>query len=302
MKDNKNEFDKDLSDYVSQEPDDNDLEDSVSEEDIAKLGKLDKANKILVRVAVIVCSIALIVVLISFLPKIIWMIDYTKDFVEDQQAGKDQEQTNSPIQSTDSKPEFTYVYITNRVGDNAVGQKSLQGIVMIQNTGNTNLYLGSSQFDVEDENGNIVAVENYINGYPQIIEPGEYGVYYESISSENLDMSKTYTLVPHLNIYKCNSTPIRFDVSDITFTHEYSRIKALGKITNNTSQTYDTCIVAVIMYDAEKRIIGICTTVEEYKAGETKGFEASYYSYFDETAEDVAWYDVYAYPHQYQFD
>lgn len=201
-------------------------------------------------------------------------------------------------EKTKNNPSFSYYVFPYKAGENSYGQQSIQVCILIENTGNTNLNLGSAQIDVENGKGEIVAIENYVTGYPQIIKPEEIGYYYAEIGCSDQDISQELVITPHFNVKKTNIKPIRFEVTNVTLSDESPRIYARGKVTNSTSKNYTSCRVAVILYDENYNVIGIADTVESYNAGETKGFEAVYYSYFGETTADVYDYGVIAYPYQ----
>ena len=61
-------------------------------------------------------------------------------------------------------------------------------------------------------------------------------------------------------------------------------------------------MVVIICYDESGDVIDVIYSYKSYAAGEKKGFEISHYPSIDREVSDIASYDVYVYPHQYQFN
>lgn len=192
----------------------------------------------------------------------------------------------------------------NRTVINSIGTPYIQGVVVVKNTGNTNLYLGYAQFDIEDETGKLVASRRSVDGYPQVLAPGETGVYFDEISVENLDPAKMYNIEAHLDVKKATVDLIRLQYSDIDIHDDNHQlyIYILGRVTNQTKKDYSSAKIVAICYDADGKIIAVPFTYGEFAAGETKGFQMAEHSMFGNTSADIARYEIYVYPHQYQFD
>ena len=61
----------------------------------------------------------------------------------------------------------------------SIGSAWIQTIVEITNTGSKNLYLSSGAYDLEDENGGLIASKTMVSEYPNVLAPGEKGYLYE---------------------------------------------------------------------------------------------------------------------------
>jgi len=75
------------------------------------------------------------------------------------------------------------------------GKVYAQSIVGITNTGTCSIDLGVNRYDLEDVNGELISSENSINSYPNIIEPGETGYYYDILHVKNLQIPQELNIV-----------------------------------------------------------------------------------------------------------
>lgn len=304
---NRNEFEDDLNEYISQLPpkkrikhyDDDDDEDEEYYRP-SFFARFLKGIRI-------VCYVLIAIAIISIVSNIDFNsyssnVDQT---VGSNKTGKTQQVENSKSQSSKpiQKSEYEIVGIYGCTTINSIGSPYLQGVVVIENTGNTNLFLNDATFDVEDENGNLIASRGYINAYPQIIAPGERGVYFEEMNIDTLDTSKSYKLIPYLDVEKATVNLIRLNYSDVKIQEgSYGiYIDVLGRIHNTTKNDYSSALVAVICYDSNGKVIDVIYSYETCKAGEKRGFEISHHPTFDISVSDISRYDVYVYPHQFQW-
>lgn len=178
-----------------------------------------------------------------------------------------------------------------------------QGIVEITNTGNTTLYLGSGKFDIETEDGTLIASNSSIDAYPQIIHPGEKAYYYNTRSIDKLDPSLTYRIVPRVVAEEATREQIYLATSDFRIeANEYGRLNAIGRIENTTGKEQSNLMIAVICFDSNGHPILLLNTLpDQMQPGEKFGQECSTtYQPTDITIDDVANFVVYVYPRQYQ--
>lgn len=219
---------------------------------------------------------------------------------QDTNKGTTTQKQDSKKPAQNSKYDIVSVY--GDVATNSIGTTYMQVAVVIENTGNTNLYLDDASFDIETTTGELVASVSGVYGYPQVIAPGERGVFFEAFSNDNLDEAQAYNLVPHLYVKKATVDLIRFEYSDIKIQDDSYSISILGRVHNNTAKDESTAKIVVICYDKNNNVIDVIHSYKDFAAGEKKGFEISHYPRIDIKASDIANYDVYVYPHQYQFD
>lgn len=175
--------------------------------------------------------------------------------------------------------------------------------VPVTNTGDSNLYLSSGTMDLEDQEGHLVDSINLVSVYPEVLQPGETAWYYEETMVEGasgIDLK----VLPHVDVKKAKVDCVRYDVTDVAITdNTYGGIKITGRVENTTDEDASLPYVVVFMYGADGQLIGSAFTItDELKAGEKIGFSMSTFSsYKGFKASNVANYEAYAYPTQFQF-
>jgi len=80
-------------------------------------------------------------------------------------------------------------------------------------------------------------------------------------------------------------------------------MKILGRVENNTSKKGTLVYVVANLFDADGKLICCVYTILEndLSAGSKVGFEMSTYSYTNFAIDDIASYEVYAYPTQFNY-
>ena len=199
--------------------------------------------------------------------------------------------------------EITYKNVESWI--NSIGTTWVQVIAEIKNTGTVPIYLSSSSYDLEDSTGQLIASKQYISTYPQIIKSGEKGYMYDETSLENAIEGKL-NVIPRISAKKATVACIRYEVSEITISDtSYLGPKMSGRIQNTTTKDEDGLIYVVgILYNNDGNPIGVLYDIitENLPAGNKIGFEATSLS-MPKTVNTstIKTYQVYAYPHQYQF-
>ena len=188
----------------------------------------------------------------------------------------------------------------------SIGSNWMKIAIPITNTGTADLYLNDCSVDIESASGQLLQTKSYINGYPEYIKPGETGYYYEETTRSFTETD--VKVVPHVEIEKATNDVIRYDVSDITIQENtlYGAklgVKIMGRVENKTSKKGTLVKVAANLFDANGNLLCTCFTYLEndLAAGSKVGFTMSTYSFRDFAPEDVASYEVYAYPTQYNW-
>ena len=211
-------------------------------------------------------------------------------------------QTTVPTQTEQTT--FEIVQNTCDLGINSIGTAYLRCVVVIKNTGNTNMYLSSSKMDIEDESGKLITTAN-VSAYPDVITPGENAVFCEYVKlDDDADTNGKYTIVPKIEAKKARVPVERLPVTDFSLSEDkYSGFKYVGRVENTTDEEQALYTIAVILYDAEGKVIGTDFTYSDKLApGEKTSFEGSFmYNYFGVTLEDVARHEVIAFTYQLQF-
>ena len=181
-----------------------------------------------------------------------------------------------------------------------------QGIVVVENTGDVDLYLDSSTFELEDAEGSLLCTVEYVSAYPQVLQPGEIGWFYEDSMFQLSEPAEGAVLTPRLQIKPATVDCIRFPLTDVRVEYDdvYKRLTLLGRV-ENTSETEQSMIyVAALLYGADDAPLGaIATIVQNVAPGTVAGFDQMALSLPEDiTAEDVNRIDAHAWPYQFQFN
>lgn len=182
------------------------------------------------------------------------------------------------------------------------GMLTIKCFAMVENTGDTNLYLGTGEFDIEDENGHLLETIEFVSPHVQVIAPGEIGVYYSSTYFEKGDPQKQYNLIPKLDIKKATVPLIRYKLSDLSLTESYyGSVELLGKVQNTLDEPESLCYVSVICWDDLGNVIYADSSLilDDVMPGEWESFEVRVGV---DSISQISEYKVYAYPFQYQFN
>lgn len=194
-----------------------------------------------------------------------------------------------------------------KVWTNSIDTVWAQTIVAITNTGDADLYLSAGSYDLEDENGALVASKTLVGVYPQIIAPGETAYMYDETTLDNSPIAEgELNVVPRCNVRESKSQYIRLPLSDVQI-HEddYGTIKMMGRVENNGNQDLEMVYIEAMLFDADGNPLGHCFTIltDTLAMGDKIGFEMSEFCFPpDVDLEDIADYSITAYPMQYQFN
>lgn len=194
-----------------------------------------------------------------------------------------------------------------KVWTNSIGTVWAQTIVTITNTGDTDLYLSAGSYDLEDENGTLVASQTLVSVFPQIIAPGETAYMYDETTLDNSPISEgELNVIAHYNIRESTSQYIRLPVSEVqVYENDYTGIKVMGRVENNGNQDLELVYIEAMLFDADSNPLGHCFTIltDTLAMGDKIGFEMSELCFPpDVELEDIADYTITAYPMQYQFN
>lgn len=188
------------------------------------------------------------------------------------------------------------------VTTDSIGSKYVQVSWAVKNTGKVNLYLKTGSADIENSSGTMEDSVSMISAYPEVIKPGETGYYYERTLYDG-SATSGLNVVPHAEVLKATVDCVRYAVSELSVKEEqYFGAKVVGRVENTTDETDTMAKVAAILFDSNGKLIGVEFTYidGDLAAGDKKGFECSSLR-TDLHASDIAKYEVYAYPNQYQF-
>lgn len=230
-----------------------------------------------------------------------------QQFVDNYQFNKnkqsdDNKKTENRIE-TEKQKDTTSYEITNAnavTWVNSINSTECRVVVEIENTGNTNLYLSSGSYELEDSSGKLVACKSYVSTYPEVLAPGEKGYMYDVTYLDD-GVEGKLTVVPHPEVEKAEVDLVRLDVSDIAISErKYGGIKMLGRVKNTSDEEQTWVYVVAFLYDSDGACIGVMDDIvtDGIAVGDQIGFEMSDY---DIELGSVSTYTVCAYPWQIQF-
>lgn len=204
------------------------------------------------------------------------------------------------------EPVISYEIVDNdcSVVSSSFGTVYLVGSVSVKNTGNTNLYMNTATFDIEDKDGKLIDSSRYISGYPQVLLPGETGVFYTESSSDKVNVKETYKIVPTVDVYETELEAIRCPVTDVSLTDsKWGGVDIVGRVENTTGVEQTSMNVAAVLFDKDGNVLDVERAyVNTMAPGAKMGFSTRTSSSLKFKAKDVASYIVYAYPYQYDWN
>lgn len=186
---------------------------------------------------------------------------------------------------------------------NSLGTTWVSVAVPVKNTGNVNLYLSSGTIDVEDASGSLVKTLKMVNVYPQVLQPGETAYYYDETTVDGDLPSEGLKTIPHVDVKKAKVDCIRYATSELSAKDTaYSGAKITGRVENTSDNAESMVYVVANIFDASGNLLAQQFTIldNELQPGEKIGFETSNMGY-EFSVSDIADYEVFAFPHQYQF-
>lgn len=207
--------------------------------------------------------------------------------------------TEKPVETEVAAPSSKVTYSMGEIYHNDLGASWIRGLVQICNDGNVPLVMKPSALTFTDPNGNIVCTMENVSFYPQTILPGEFGYYYEETPLDSayegeLSVECTSNSVPTSNDI------IRYDVAHTgIFDAPYGGLQLVGQITNQSEQTGKMICLCAILFDSEGLPIGILQQImtDPLEAEQSIPFVLESFMLPEGiTAEQVANYQVYAYP------
>ncbi|MBQ6266239.1 MAG: hypothetical protein IJK64_00540 [Clostridia bacterium] len=175
--------------------------------------------------------------------------------------------------------------------------------IPVKNTGTENLYLSSASVDIEDASGNLVKTLSMVSVYPQILKPGETAYYFNETTAEEALPAEGLKAIPHVSVKKASADCIRYAVSETAVKDsDYYGAKVSGRVENTTDEVGKMVYVVAQLFDANGQLLAQQFTIldNDLQPGEKIGFETSNLG-SNIAAADVASFEVFAFPLQYQF-
>ena len=224
---------------------------------------------------------------------------------QDESSSSTSSESNSESESNpESEEAYEITYSNAMVYTNSIGTTWVQVITEIENTGTADLYFSSGSYDLEDENGKLVASSSMTSTYPQVISPGEKAYMYEETTLDNPVEGKL-TVLPRPKAKKATVENIRYSVTDVELAEDdISGLEALGRVENTAEEAGSMVYIVLILKDSAGIPIGQMFTIltDDLNPGDKIGFKASDFAMPETVTKDaVASFDVFAYPMQMQF-
>ncbi len=190
-----------------------------------------------------------------------------------------------------------------RVWKSSIGSDWISVAIPVKNTGSKNLYLSAGTMDIEDASGAMVTSLSMVSVYPQVIQPGETAYYYQESTLEESISAEGLKIVPHVDVKASKVDCVRFTVSEEAVkTDSLNDVKVTGRVENTSDEAQNMVYVVANLYDKDGGLLVQQFTIltDELQPGEKIGFSTSNLGY-SFSAEDVADFEVFAFPQQYQF-
>ena len=173
-----------------------------------------------------------------------------------------------------------------------------QVIAAVQNTDDAPIYLQNCTFRITDTEGKPLASDTTVSAYPQIVAPGETGYYYaetylETESAEGLTLEFT----PQVSVSAQKAVAYTVENPDLQDSR-YGGMELRVTLSNSTAQDTRHYCVAVLLFDAEGKLLGQFYDVPSVKvpAGGSAVLELSSYMLPDTvTKAEIADYRILAY-------
>lgn len=230
-----------------------------------------------------------------------WHIEITEPTMIQMQ--KVNEETSAPIPDEEIvsyKVVDTY-YRFGRLKSNSM-HVWLACFSIVENDGNTDLYLSGGEFTIKNKDGVLVARKSVVDVYPTVIAPGERGVYYCELDfyhGEFTTESYNFSITPEFNIKKSKIESVKLEVSDVKVKKDtFGDIHSIGVVENTTGEIQELYYVVTFLYDDADKMIGILVDMpDSLNVGDKIRFESSNaLSYNVIDINDVDHYETIAFP------
>ncbi|OQB13728.1 MAG: hypothetical protein BWY15_01576 [Firmicutes bacterium ADurb.Bin193] len=165
---------------------------------------------------------------------------------------------------SDNKPNFDVVSSDVVLVKNDTGEYSFLLACEVSNLTNGSLYFKESDFDIVDENDNLIDTMQLVSAYPPIVDSKKTAVYYDTkISDKILDANMELKAIPHIETekskVKLTTLPTPGGGMDGVFV----------KNPANSRKEYENVQVAVICKNPNSNVTGVLTAkINSIKPGE----------------------------------
>ncbi|MDO5132858.1 MAG: hypothetical protein Q4D81_07735, partial [Eubacteriales bacterium] len=155
------------------------------------------------------------------------------------------------------------------------GSPTVSAFVAFKNNTDSCIGISSARMDYQDNDGKLLATDQYANCIPEVVKPGQIIYLYSyHFDVSDVDPSNGFNYVPDGDLYEVDHY-FEIELSDVSFkTDDIMDISIIGRGTNNTEKDLYGDPGAVF-FDSENNVVGFCYGMESFEAGKTKSFEIS---------------------------
>jgi len=146
-------------------------------------------------------------------------------------------------------------------------------LISVYNDGNVPIYFGITNFDLHTSDGKVITT-GILSSFPDILNPGEEGVFwgYESLESYSEEDGIVFT--PRWSVEKSNNKRIDLSYTDFDIRQTSYGINVVGNMTNDTGVDQEWVIIQAILYDKDGNALGVWmeNDMEAFKVGDKRAF------------------------------
>ncbi len=178
---------------------------------------------------------------------------------------------------SNNTPDFNVVSNNVTIWEASTDEYYIILAVESTNLSNKPLHFKASDFDIMDEDGNLIDTMKAVNAYPSTVIPDETGVYYDAKVSDKISgVDMKLSAVPHIEIEKSQLTNNQLKQLGITGATTGGSLYASGTVVNMSSRNeYNNVHIAIIGRTSDNKVVSVMTaTIDSIKPREEIKFEA----------------------------
>jgi|WetSurMetagenome_2_1015567.scaffolds.fasta_scaffold118915_1 hypothetical protein len=162
-------------------------------------------------------------------------------------------------EGSDNQPDFDAVSSNVTIWEDSTGEKYIILAVEVSNSINKPLYFKESDFDIVDEEGELIDTMKSVSAYPSVVDPDKTAVYYDAkISDKISDTNIRLKAVPHIESEKSRVKQANLSIKGVTVGGSKY---AFGIVQNNSSQMeYNNVHIAIISRKENDEVVSVMTT------------------------------------------
>lgn len=174
---------------------------------------------------------------------------------------------------SENKTNFNVIGSNVTIWEDDTGAKHIALVCEVSNLRNHSMHFKNSDFDIVDEDGNLIDTIQSVRAYPPIVDSEETAVYYGSKASDKItDTNVKLVAIPHIEVEKSKRRK-EIVVNGITGNRKESLI---GMITNPSFKSeYKNIEIAIIRRTQSNEAVSVMTAkIDSIKPQEHLEFSA----------------------------